>query len=68
MLCAVLFVNRSGSMVLAFLTLYLTKALGYSLGTAAGSLPVEELARAVVRPPVLEDVEARRRQGAGGNP
>src|SRR5262245_18852772 len=30
------------------------------------SLPVEELAREVARPPVLENVEARRRQGAGG--
>jgi len=74
MLCAVLFVNRTGSMVLAFLTLYLTKALGYSLGTASQvlavvrSLPVEELPRDVARPsaPVLEDIEARRCQGAGG--
>ncbi|HEX4960459.1 MAG TPA: MFS transporter [Thermoanaerobaculia bacterium] len=40
MLCAVLFVNRTGSMVLAFLTLYLTKALGYSLGTASQVLAV----------------------------
>jgi len=40
MLCAVLFVNRTGSMVLAFLTLYLTKALGYSLGTAGQVLAV----------------------------
>jgi predicted MFS family arabinose efflux permease len=40
MLCAVLFVNRTGSMVLAFLTLYLTKALGYSLGAASQVLAV----------------------------
>src|SRR6185295_18944524 len=40
MLCAVHFVNRTGSMVLAFLTLYLTKALGYSLGAASQVLAV----------------------------
>jgi predicted MFS family arabinose efflux permease len=34
LLCAVTFVNRSGTMVLPFLVLYLTKALGYS---AAGA-------------------------------
>lgn len=40
MLCAVLFVNRTGSMVLTFFTLYLTQALGYSLGIAGQVLAI----------------------------
>ncbi len=33
-LCAALFINRCGSMVLTFLTLYLTNKLGFSVATA----------------------------------
>jgi len=33
-LCLVMLINRSGTMVLPFMTLYLTKSLGYTLGQA----------------------------------
>lgn len=33
-LCIVMLINRSGTMVLPFMTLYLTKSLGYTLGDA----------------------------------
>ena len=47
MLSAVLFVNRSGAMVLTFLTLYLTKELGYSLTVAGQVLAVYGLGHLV---------------------